>query len=37
MPTSGYALLNDANVQAVISQRTAHQELSFFLPGLKDF
>ena len=35
MATSGYALLNDANVQDVISQRTAHQEAAFVLPCLQ--
>ena len=35
MSTAGYALLNDHNVQAVISQRTAHKEAAFALPYLQ--
>ena len=35
MPTLGYALTNDSNIQAVISQRTAHKEAAFVLPYLQ--
>ena len=35
MSTAGYAYLNDHNVQAVISQRTAHKEAAFALHHLQ--
>ena len=35
MSTAGYALLNDHNVQAVISQRAAHKEAAFVLHHLQ--
>ena len=35
MSTAGYALLNDHNIQAVISQRTAHKEAAFVLHHLQ--